>query len=469
MLKKAIAWQSSLSLVNMLCGIIQLVILARLLEPDEFGILAIILVTISLSKVFSDLGMANYIVHRQVNSEVLNSTLFWLCAFSSFILFSLLYLSANALSDLYESEEVAEPLKIAALSLIPIGLTAQLQAQLTRELRLDLLAKIEILTRILATVTTIALAYMEFGVYSVVLGTLLYNTVRSIFIWGCSGKECRPSFQFSYVEAKLAWSFGVYQIGSQLINQIRQNIDVLFLGFYLSTSGLGYYSLAKQLISKPTDLILPVARKVTMPLFAKIQGSKIEITKLLERANDLIAILLIFPYCLLMFYKESIVDLFYGMGYSDVYIYITPLAIFWVLRSIGGAFAGPLMQALGKTKIDFYWNLFTLIGLSIICALTSIRGGVVLAYSLVLYQMALFVIVFYVFYKKRTTLTLINFVMPVIKYSLFSLGVLLFFGGVLKYFNFKYSWIEISLISVFILPVYFFYIKSLLKVPTPKC
>ncbi|MEZ9394587.1 lipopolysaccharide biosynthesis protein [Vibrio splendidus] len=399
MIKNAAFWQSLSSVVNLILGILQVAILARILDASDFGVMAILMVIISISQVFSDFGMANYIVHKQKSTPELNSTIFWMCIAAGCTLCLGLSISSSLIASFYERPEIQSLLPLAAMAFIPISAMSQLQAQYTRTMRLVALAKIEVVSRVCATSSTVGIAFLGHGVESIIYGNLIFSSVKCLLVWTFSKSEWRPSFRFSMIEAKLAWQYGIYQIGSQLINQLRVNLDTIFLGFYLSNASLGYYSLAKQLISKPTGLILPVARKLALPLIAKAQKELAELNRLVAKAHVIVILFLMWPYSLFIILAPDITNLVYGVGYEDVAALLVPLSLFWLLRSVGGAIAGTLLQAMGKTKIDFYWNVVTFLVLAIICDVFSKYGALSLAWALFVLQCILLVAIYFVYFR----------------------------------------------------------------------
>jgi O-antigen/teichoic acid export membrane protein len=367
--------------------------------------------------VFSDLGMANYIVYKQKSTPELNSTIFWMCLASGFILFLGLSISSSFIAGVFDRAQLEELLPLAALAFLPISAMSQLQAQFTRTMRLVALAKIEITARILATISAILVAFYGYGVESIIYGNLVFSMSKCFFIWIFAETEWRPSIKFSLKEAKSAWQYGVYQIGSQLINQLRVNLDTLFLAFYLGDTSLGYYSLAKQLISKPTALILPVARKLALPLIAQAQTELTKLNSLVSKAHAIVVLLLMWPYSLFVALSSEITTIVYGDNYQDVALLIVPLSIYWLIRSVGGAIAGTLVQALGKTKIDFYWNVVVFCILATICSIFAQFGGLILAWTLLALQCVLLVVIYFIYFRNVIDLHYSFYFVPILKFG----------------------------------------------------
>jgi len=421
MIGNVVKWQTISSVATFSLSLLQVAILARLLNLSDFGLVAIVMVVINISQVLSDLGMANYLVHRQKISEALNSTVFWICFSSGLSLFLLLTVISPFIAELYEQSEISYLLSLSAIAFIPISFSSQMQARYICDFRLNELALFDLISKAFGTIIAVWSAYYGMGAASIILGAVSTHFIKCILIWGCAEKTWRPKLQFSSAEAKTAWRYGVYQVGSQLINQFRGNLDTLLLGLYIDKGQLGAYSLAKQLIQKPASFILPIVQKVSLPLLASSQSDMEKMRVLVKKAHAYVAAALTLPYILLCFLSEEIVIILYGKDNIDVSLFVIPLALFWALRSIGGALVGPLSQGLGKTKIDFYWNLSVLGLYSLVCFMLVPYGAYALSWGLLILQAVLINMVFVVFYKWVINFNYKWYITPILMFTALAL------------------------------------------------
>jgi len=421
MIKKFVKWQTISSFASFVLALIQVVILARILELSDFGLVAIVMVVMSISQVLSDLGMANYLVYRQKITDTINSTVFWLSLFSGSMLFILITIFSPLVADLYGESEVAYLLSLSAITFIPISLYSQIQARYICDFKLNELAKFDIISKCLGVIVAVYAAYTGLGAESIIWGGVMVAIVKCVLLWVYADSSWKPKFLFSIIEAKQAWQYGVYQIGSQLINQFRSNLDILILGLYVGNSQLGAYSLAKQLIQKPAAFILPIIQKISLPLLASLQSDSVNLRRMLKKAHAYVAALLFLPYILLCFLSEELVVIMYGEGKVELALFVIPLAIFWLFRSVSGALVPSITQGLGKTKIDFYWNLSVLGLFGLVCLILAPYGAYHLAWGLVAIQAVLMNFVFVVFYKRIISFKYESFIYPILIFAILSL------------------------------------------------
>jgi O-antigen/teichoic acid export membrane protein len=418
-LRASFAWQTLSSLTNLLLGVVQISILARLFDASQFGALAIVMVVVNICQIFSDLGMSNYILHRQDSNSMtsiksLNSTLFICGLVASLLLTVVMAVFIPVVTYFYDYPNLSYYLSISMSIFILIGVSSQLQACYIKYGFINTLAKIEIVARIIGFIISITMAYAGFGIEVFIFGTIAFQFTKSVLLFVCSNANWRPSWDFNQDEAKKAWSYGIYQVGSQLINQIRMNLDVLCLGLFVSTSALGFYSLAKQLVSKPAAIINPIVSRIALNLFAHHQRNETLFKSCVMKIHQINVVALSITYGLLGYWALEVIELFYGMKNSQASLYLVPLCLFWSIRYIAGGLVGPLVQVLGKTKLDFYWNLATLGLFSIALFISAQQGALVLAYAMAVIQLILMVFVYKVFIKNFTEISIVDFFRPIL-------------------------------------------------------
>ncbi len=474
MIGNILKWQTMSKAFIFITSMGQVAILARLLELSDFGVVAIVMVVINISQILADLGMANYLVHRQKISDTLNSTVFWFCASSGILLFAFLCGITPFVSNMYDNAEIMSLLPLAALTFVPLSLSAQLQARYVCDFKLNQLAKYDMVSRFAGTVMTVSTAYFGSGAASIFYGSVFTSFVRCALIWFYADKSWYPKFTFSMEDARGAWKYGIYQIGSQLINQTILNLDTLLLGFYIDSNQLGAFNLAKQLTRKPSEFILPIARSVSLPLFASSQTDMAKMNSLARKAHTYVSAVLIFPYAIMCLLNEELISFVYGAGKMEVAYFMIPLALFWGFRSVGGALVGVLTQGLGKTKIDFYWNLFGLCIFSLMYAIIARFGAYQLAWASAILQLVLMNIVFLVFYKRIIQFKYPWYILPILTFTVISIVSIYaahtltsMFGSVVMNNNFIYlALVSLISISIYYIGCYITYNNSA-PMPSP--
>ncbi len=402
-------WQFASNILAMLTGMVQIIVVSRYFEIALFGQLSVALVVMNIVQSIADIGMSNYLVHRQKPGKHLVSAVFWMGVLSSLCLSIALILISPSLARIYHSTNLPVYLFFVAFSFPFIAMSSTCQAGFIAQKRLVQLAQIELTTKLVSFGVFFIFIFSGVKVESLILANLTFLVCKLLALLYFSAPDYRPSFHVFCLsradspkqqpsELKAALVYGIYQVGSQILNQVRLNIDVLVLGTLISQTSLGWYSLAKQLVSKPVALVNPIVNRIGLSSFAQqqhdIQALK---TKVIQALTVNSACLSLIYGCLILL-AQPVVNVIYGATNQPASIYVVPLALFWLLRYLIGAIVGPLVQALAKTKLDFYWNLISVILVSTTVLSSAHYGAQTLAWCLVGVQLVLIVGVYHLFY-----------------------------------------------------------------------
>ncbi len=365
-------WTSLESVFNAVFQIIRIMVLARLLEPEDYGIMTMALIVMGVSNIFMDFGISNAIIFKQDANHKQLSSLYWVNVSIGFVLAISVFLLSGPLALFFEEPKLESVLKYMSLIFFVTGFAMQYHAILRKELMFPVLAKIGMSTAIASFLTTLTLAYLGFGVFALVAGYFvqMLGTASAKIFFG--RKFHIPEFYFSYPEIKFFLNFGVTQLGERMISYLRQQGDSLIIGTYLATDVLGLYSVAKLLIKKPIIIINSILGKMAFPVFAKIK----EDGKLKEWSEKIFVAtcLMIFPiFAVSATMPEETILFFYGEKWVSAAPILQLLSVLFSIRLLRTTF-GPLLISRGKVKESLRYNLiFTVVALLILWVLIPIK------------------------------------------------------------------------------------------------
>ena len=338
----------------------QLVILARLLSPVDFGLAAMVMVVIGLAQVYADAGVGNAIIYRQDNTAQALASLYWLNIGIGVALFLLIILATPTVIKFFNEPRLATILPLAGLSVLSIPFGQQFQALLQKSLQFRLLAILEISASLFGAAIAISFAVKGFGVHALIYGFLANAFVRTACLVVVGIRQWQPTLYFKLSDLQGYFSFGLYQMGERTINFFNQRIDQLILGTAVGALSLGFYNLAFGLAIFPASRINPVFTRVAFPIFAKIQNND---TKLLQGYILLqrIVTLVNFPILMGMAVTAPLfVPIILGPQWEPSIPLIQILAFVGLMRSTGNA-VGALLLAKGRAKLGFVWNFALMI------------------------------------------------------------------------------------------------------------
>ncbi|WP_181382171.1 oligosaccharide flippase family protein [Shewanella sp. BC20] len=356
-LKKQASWTLISSIIAAVLQILQMMTLARLVSVEDIGLLAIANIAITLVLVFQDMGLSNYLIHRQQTTASENTALLCVSAFIGISLTTALLLIAPYISQFYTQPKLTQLLYISAINFTLIGICSLYQADMIRNFKQVSLAKIEIIARISSFVFVILYLFLyEKSIIAVIYGSIINTIIKLIIVTNIKDNNFKFSTTPSWSIIAPACKFGIYQVGSQVINQLRTQADQIILGKLLGLEILGFYSIAKELIMKPIYFIAPLVSRLILPRFASSQQDDsetsllhIRTTKILSWSNCLI-------YGIISLLAYPIIIILYGARYIQSAPLLAVLGLFGMIRPLGGVFAA-LAQSRGRSDIELGWNL----------------------------------------------------------------------------------------------------------------
>ena len=378
-----VRWTTISAIALALSAILKVSILTRFLEKSDFGLVAIVTFILSFMELFNDMGISTAILHKQNITQKEYSSLYWINLLISLLLYGIVWTITPLVVTFYNQDALKSILPILGLNLIFAGIGRQFRVIYQKQLNFKVIALIDISAAILSIITAVYLAVQGYGIYSLVFSTLLQFFISNITFLLFGFKENRIIFFCNINLIKEYLKIGSYQVGGQIANYFNRDIDILIIGKLMSPSILGGYSLAKQLVFRPFQLVNPIIIKVASPVLAKFQSDKNDLKNNYLKLLNVVSSINIIIYALLIIFAPIIIDVFYGKGFENIYMTTRILCIYMILRSIGNP-VGSLVVATGRTDLDLKWNFFTLFLMPIFVYLGSQFGinGVAAALSL---------------------------------------------------------------------------------------
>ncbi|MEG9302761.1 MOP flippase family protein [Psychrobacter celer] len=377
-----VKWTTFSSVIVAILQIVQLVILARLLEPTVFGLMAITSVVIGFAQAFLDMGISNAIIHKQEVSHTQLSSLYWLNVLSGIVLFLIVSLCAPVVALFYQEAELTNIIILVAMTFLIQPFGQQFIVLWQKELKFNDIAKVDILTKLVALIVSIVFAYYNYGVYALVYGVLAGTILQTLVFVYKGLREYTISFVFRLSDVREFLSFGLYQMAEKTLNYFNSQIDTLLIGKLLGVETLGVYNIAKQIIMKPIQIINPIVSKVTFPVMAKIQNDTDRLKEIYLKTINLLSSINFPIYLFMLITAPQLVPLMFGEQWVDAVIILQILSIYGALRSIGNP-VGSLLLAKGRADWGFYWNLGLFFYVPIVIYLFSRAGIETLSWGMV--------------------------------------------------------------------------------------
>ena len=343
-------WTAAEKFGSMAMAFISNLILARLLLPEDFGVIGMLHIFIAISGAFMYGGFGDAIIQKKVVTHTDYSTVFvWNMVLSVFF-YVILFFAAPAIARFYDMPDLCNVMRVYGLILILVGLSIVQNSILRKELKFKLLSIRNLTASFCGLVVGVVMAFMGFGAWSLVASALVNQLMNVILVWKIS--SWRPSLLFDKKSFKDLFGFGGMMMLTSLVDKTYANLQGLLIGKWYSADELGYYTQAAKLESVPNSTLSYIVTNVSFPVFAKLKDDK---EKLLYglRKNIKAITYLNFPLCmLLLVIAKPLIELLYGAKWDLSVPYFQLLCLSGMLYTMN-SLNGCIVKALGKGKLYF--------------------------------------------------------------------------------------------------------------------
>jgi len=350
------------------CGV---VILARLLTPDDFGVFRILMSASMFIILFSEAGIPDALIQRKELNSAHESTAWWLTVALTGICISALYILSPSIERLMEMPALSSGLRLLCVPSMLQGMSIIANARLRREMRFGPLALSEVFAEILFVTTALLLVWFGRPRLSLPAGLAARIAAQAIYVLAAEPYFPRKLPQVA--AARDYWQFATVAFSGKLITVGANNVDFVLVGKLLGSTALGYYSIAWDLLRFVPARLYRVAGRVALPAFAKVQDQNEELSEAYRKLLDYIArFVLPVSGCVAVAAPELLSSV-YGAQWLPA---ATPMRILVVGLTLAGVRIGigTVFYAKSYPSLDIYLMSGRLVSLTAIILLTAQHG-----------------------------------------------------------------------------------------------
>lgn len=248
-----------------------MIILARLLTPDIFGLIGVLMIFIQLSQALIVAGFNQALIQKKNTDEEDYSSVFWINLTVSIIIYVILFFIAPLIAEFYKQPILTKLTQVLSMVFIINSFSFVQETRLSKEMRFKTLTIIQIPSLVLGGVVSVSMAITGYGVWSIIAMQLVSRFVYVIQIWLYA--KWKPKFVFNILKVKKLFSFGSKLLISEIIHIIYQNIYLVLIGRFYPLSSVGYYQNASNLVNTPSTTLSSAINSVAFPAFSSIQDN----------------------------------------------------------------------------------------------------------------------------------------------------------------------------------------------------
>ena len=269
---KGVGWSAIDNVAQMGVSFLVSIVLARLLSPDDYGLLGLITIVTAVCTTLVNGGFTTALIRKKDITEDDYNTAFIVNLALSLLLYAIVYASSPFIADFFNRGELVSLTRVASLGLIAGALSLVPQTRLTKRIDFKAQTKITLIASVTSGVLGIAMALLGFGVWSLVAQTLSNQVLRTILLWAID--RWTPKFRFSKASFQELFGFGWKMMLSGLLDTVWKELYQVVVGKFYSPATLGQYTRGNQFAQLFSSNLTNVVQRVTYPVLSNIQDDK---------------------------------------------------------------------------------------------------------------------------------------------------------------------------------------------------
>ena len=347
---RAALWSSIQTWGTQVLSTVVFLVLARLLAPQDFGLVALAGVVMALVQLFADQGFGQAIIQRRELDRRHLDTAFWISFGFSIVLAGIVNAVAGPVADLFGQPRLENVLRVLSIAFPLVGLTSVQEALFRRNLLFRTLAIRSLVAAGAGGAVGITLAVLGYGVWSLVAQLLAARGAEIVVLW--SATTWKPRLSVSVAHFHELFSFGIAVVGTNLLNFLNRRLDDLLIGYFLGPVALGYYSVGYRVLRIVTNLLTVTISQVALPAFSRLQLDRARMVRAFYTATEMTSLVSFPAFVALAVLAPDIVPVLFGDRWDAAVPVMQVLAFIGILHSIY-FFNDALITAVGKP----YWVL----------------------------------------------------------------------------------------------------------------
>ena len=375
---KGVMWSSVDRFLTQGIQFVFSILIARLLLPSDYGVVAMLGIFLAISQTFVDSGFSTALVRKLDRTDADFSTVFYFNIVVGLFFYLVLWLASPYIAAFYGTPLLEDVTKVVALTLVFSSFSGVQNAKLSIAINFKTGAKVSVTVTLLSGALGLWMAYRGYGVWALVAQSVSSSLLRTVLLWFFV--RWMPKLVFSWRSFREMFSFGSKLLASRLLDTVYNNVYTLVIGRCFSSSTLGVYSRADGLAQYPSSNITSVLQSVTFPILCSIQNEPERLADIYKRFLRLSAFV-VFP---LMVGLAAVADPLIRLLLTDRWegaIYLLQIVCFSMMWYPIHAINLNLLQVKGRS--DFFLKLEVIKkiqGVIVLCA-TIPLGIVAMCYG----------------------------------------------------------------------------------------
>ena len=262
-------WGGMNNVVQQIIGLVFGIILGRLLCPDDYGLIAMIMVISLIATALQNSGFSVGLINIKQPTHKDYNAVFWFNILMGGSLYLLLVACAPLIAWYYNEPRLTSLCRYAFLTVVMSSMGTAQSAYLTKNMKVKEMAKTGMTAVLVSSIVGVSMAYFGMGYWALASQSIVFIGMNSLLLWVFS--DWRPTFEFDFSPIKRMFRFSVKMLATNIINHVNNNVLNILLGKYYSTTATGYYNQAYQWNFKLFSLVQGMLYQVTQPMLVSLR------------------------------------------------------------------------------------------------------------------------------------------------------------------------------------------------------
>lgn len=348
------------------------VVLARILTPSDYGLIAMVATVVGFAEIFRELGLSAAAIQAEHLSRAQRDNLFWVNTAAGAVLAGAMALSAPLIAAWYGRPELVDLARVMSLVFLLNGMTTQYRADLTRRLRFTRMALIDVLAPVAALAVAVSMASAGVGYWALAAQQLTSATV--LMLGAVLSGRWRPGLPHRHEPTRHLLRFGWHLASAQFVGYLGNNIDSLTIGYRFGPTPLGLYNRAFQLLMTPLGQLRQPTTTVALPVLSQLKDDVESSNRYVQRGQLALGLTLVAGLAVLVGAAKPVTAIFLGERWLEVEPILRLLAVAGIFQTL--AFVGYWVYlAHGLTKQLFRYTLIV-VPIKMVCVLVGSQWGI---------------------------------------------------------------------------------------------
>lgn len=307
-------------------------LLARILAPSDYGIIGMLGIFFAIAQTFIDSGFGSALIRKKECTDLDYSTAFYFNIIVGLVSFFTLFISAPLIARFFNTPILTDVCRVLSINLFINSLTIVQNSILTSSINFKSLAKVNIYATLSSGFVGLTMAYLGYGVWSLVFQQVASAFIRAIFMW--TSTKWLPQLAFSKESFRYLFGFGSKILSASLLHTIYANLTTIIIGKFYSSKDLGYYSRGESLATFPSSNISSILQTVTYPILAKIQDDDTRLISAYRRYIQITSMVIFFGMFLMAALAKPLIITLITDKWTQSIIYLQVFSFAWMFDHI---------------------------------------------------------------------------------------------------------------------------------------